>query len=584
MKIKEVESTILSYPKLASYLQEHPKELAQVQKILPEIAGDFNGEWVKNYIKIIDATFAKLYDGVSFDVPPDFDLNKLAEKYHLILVPNHQSHADYLALTYVIYGVYSVPVYVAGGINLNVFPIGKLFRKGGAFFIRRSFNNDITYKLTFEAYVFYLLKNNLLIEFFFEGGRSRTGKLLRPRYGLFQMLLEAHAHIKDSKPLMFIPVTLAHEQVPESGAHAKELRGGKKKKESASQLLKIFKVFSRKLGTIHVRFSQGIVIDKYDDLKSTVQNLAFDCFGSIAKAMPLTPMSLISLIMLDEPSGTMTWPLVEKRATAILDYCAHMKIPTSASLDKDKYINSTKHALDILIENNKVELIIKENLKETFYSILPKARAELLYFKNMIIHHFLVPAIMNGAWFNVNNGSFKTVKDLSSYLITQRKELKYEFYLPSVKEFLFQSLKVASYALKEDITDLKQCLSLGNEKMVQMSQTLKLFSSTFVYIYEAYYLGATSVYFLKNETFDKKRFLAVARDLFEVEREYGRIVHYYESYATPMLLNSLEFFTNLNCIESPGTGLYYIDNEEILNKYKDKFSKDVNEKISMGLH
>ena len=99
MKIKEVESTILSYPKLASYLQEHPKELSQVQKIFPEIAGDFNGEWVKNYIKIIDATFAKLYDGVSFDVPPDFDLNKLAEKYHLILVPNHQSHADYLALT-----------------------------------------------------------------------------------------------------------------------------------------------------------------------------------------------------------------------------------------------------------------------------------------------------------------------------------------------------------------------------------------------------------------------------------------------------------------------------------------------------
>ena len=101
------------------------------------------------------------------------------KNHNIIFVPNHQSHADYLALNYAFHKDYTdIPVHIAGGINLNIFPIGTMFRKSGCFFIRRSFTNDLNYKNTFEAYLYYLLKQGFPIEFFFEGGRSRTGKLL----------------------------------------------------------------------------------------------------------------------------------------------------------------------------------------------------------------------------------------------------------------------------------------------------------------------------------------------------------------------------------------------------------------------
>jgi glycerol-3-phosphate O-acyltransferase len=582
MKIKEVVETVVSYPKLAERLEANPGEKDRVKKLVKEIAGDFNPDVVRSYVKLVDATFAKLYDGVSFDVPENFDLKALSEDNHIILVPNHQSHADYIALTYVIFGVYSLPVYIAGGINLNVFPIGGMFRKGGAFFIRRKFNNDILYKLTFEAYCYYLLKNNLLIEFFFEGGRSRTGKLLSPRYGLFQMLLEAHAQLDDGKPLMFVPVTLAHEQVPESSAHAKELWGAKKKKESTSQLLKIFKIFKRKLGTIHVRFSSGIKVNEYTDLKETTRRLAFDCFRAIGNAMPITPMSLTSLILMDEPSGTLTCDAIIHRGKEIIDYCNHASIPITYSLSEEKYEDSLRRALEILEDNGKIETIYRENLDKTFYSIIPKFRTELLYFKNMIIHHFLVPAIMNGAWTRMLNGTVKSVADLNKYFMTQRKELKFEFYLPTIKELLHMALQTLGFALGRNVSSLDECLEFSEQELNKVAKTIGLFSTTFVYINESYYLGASALEFINDNEFDKKKFLSVSKELFELEREHGRIVKYYESYTVPMLNNCLNFFINQNAVSCEEGVCKVIDHEKV-QFFKEKFSRDINDQVSMYL-
>jgi glycerol-3-phosphate O-acyltransferase len=227
--------TVLSYPKIKERLQTKPEDALKIKKLFQEIHGEFSPTVVKTAAAFIDATFLKLYDGVNIELPQGMDFFKLKEDNHIILVPNHQSHADYVALTYSMYKKFGIPIRVAAGINLNVFPLGQFFGKAGAFFIRRSFTADQLYKLTFEGYIYYLLKTGQVVEFFFEGGRTRTGKLLKPKYGLFQMLLEAHSQLKE-KPLMFVPVSLAHEHIPEEKAHARELGGGKKVPEKGTQL------------------------------------------------------------------------------------------------------------------------------------------------------------------------------------------------------------------------------------------------------------------------------------------------------------------------------------------------------------
>src|SRR3989344_5988667 len=149
---------VLTYPKLVERLQNKPEDAQKIKKLFKEIHGEFSPTLVKSAAALLDATFLKLYDGVNLEVPPGMDFKKLKEDHHIILVPNHQSHADYVALTYSMFKKFGIPIRVAAGINLNVFPLGQFFGKAGAFFIRRSFTADQLYKITFEAYVFYLLK------------------------------------------------------------------------------------------------------------------------------------------------------------------------------------------------------------------------------------------------------------------------------------------------------------------------------------------------------------------------------------------------------------------------------------------
>lgn len=313
--MSEVNDVVLSYEKVRRHLDSSPEDKDKILKMVDEIKGDYRFGLVGAGAKFIDKTFMRLYDGVNLELPDGFDVKELQKKYHLILVPNHQSHADYLALQYILFKWFRMPVYIAAGINLNIFPIGPFFKRCGAFFIRRKFDDEL-YKLAFQGYIFYLLKTDKVVEFFFEGGRTRSGKLLPPRYGLFSMLLDAHTKFgEDAKPLMFIPVSLAHEMIPEEKAHAKELSGAKKEKEKVTQLLKLFKLANKKLGTIHARFGQGIVVDKVDgDLKQKTQDLAFECFRAVGKGMPVTPTSLLALVMLDDPQGALTWKQIDRKS------------------------------------------------------------------------------------------------------------------------------------------------------------------------------------------------------------------------------------------------------------------------------
>ena len=98
---------------------------------------------------------------------------------------------DYLLLSYLLYTRGIVPPHIAAGINLNLPVIGTLLRKGGAFFIRRSIRGNALYSAVFTEYVAQLVAGGYSIEYFIEGGRSRTGRLLQPKGGMLAMTVRA---------------------------------------------------------------------------------------------------------------------------------------------------------------------------------------------------------------------------------------------------------------------------------------------------------------------------------------------------------------------------------------------------------
>jgi glycerol-3-phosphate O-acyltransferase len=574
---------VLSYPKLKEHLKLNAEDVSKIEKLFKEIHGEFSPTVVKTAVTFIDATFLKLYDGVNIELPEGMDLLKLKEKNHIILVPNHQSHADYIALTYSMYKKFGVPLRVAAGINLNVFPLGQFFGKVGAFFIRRSFTADQLYKLTFEAYIFYLLKTGQIVEFFFEGGRTRTGKLLKPKYGLFQMLLEAHSQIPD-KPLMFVPVSLAHEHIPEEKAHARELGGGKKVPENGTQLLKLFKLFNKRLGTIHIHFGEPIIKTGYKgNLKEATQNLAFENFKAVGRGMPITPSSLLALVMLDEPSGALTWKQIEESSIDVIDYCRALKIPMTPSLSCENFRDSIRSALDMFIGNKKIEVINREKLNQVYYAIQSERRLEVLYHKNMILHHFLVPAIINATWFNVWNGSIKDGMQLSRFLMLKRKELKYEFYLPSIKEMIQDALNVISYALGRKIESLEECMKLTSQELYQIATKVRRFSTALSYLYEAYYISGVAIKYLSLENFNQDRFVQVAKELFTLEIEHGRFIKYPESFAVPIIKDTLFYFQNLKVIETTDDKTFKVVDLVKLEDSIEKFIRDLNDQVAVNL-
>lgn len=582
--MNEALQSVLNFPRLAERLKDKPEEIVKVKKLFKEIHGEFSPTVVKSTCKFIDATFANLYDGVNLETPPDMDFKKLEQDYHLVLVPNHQSHADYVAITYAVMRKFDSLIRIAAGINLNVFPMGQFFGKAGAFFLRRTFTSDHLYKLVFEAYVYHLLETNQTVEFFFEGGRTRTGKLLKPKYGLFQMLLEAHSYLKDGKPLMFIPVSIAHEHIPEEKAHARELGGGNKIPEKGTQLFKLFKLFNKRLGTIHIHFGDGVIVNGFTgDLKEATQTIAFSTFKAVGRNMPITPSSLLALIMLDEPSGALTWKQIEDRAKDVIEYCAAMKIPMTPSLSMHAFQDSLRSSLDLFIGNKKIEVLKREKLNQVFYAIKSEHRIEVLFHKNMILHHFLVPCIINSTWFNVFNGSIKDSMQLTRFLMNKRKELKYEFYLPDAKDMISEAVKIISFAVGREIQDLEEAMKLSPQELYEIATKVRRFSTALSYLGESYYLSGIALKYLAHENFTQERFIQVAKELFQLELEHGRVVKYPEAFAVPIIKETLVYHQAQKVIERNDDRSFRVVDGEKLDQKIEKFIRDLNDQVAINL-
>lgn len=585
---KEMEEIVLSYPKLRDRIGNKDEDREKAIKNLKEIRAELSLPFLKGFEKFLDASLSQLYDGINFNDNGN-NLKELSLQNNIVLVPNHQSHADYVAINYVYFKKYQSPLFVAGGNNLNIFPIGPMFRRSGCFFIRRTFANDILYKLTLEAYLHYMLVKGNPIEFFFEGGRSRTGKLLPPRYGLYQMLIEAHTAIPEEKrrPLKFIPVSIVHEYVPEQKSLARELDGGKKKKESAAQVFGLVKLFSYQFGNVHINIGHPVDMPpvEMDNLKAQTQKLAFECFLEVGKNMRVTPTSVLAMILLDEPTGALKWEEILAKARHIIAYCQKFNVPITESLTPANLEKSLERAIDILIGNKKVEAIGNLNGNHVFYSIKDDARKEILYFKNTVLHHFLVPWIVNMGWVNLFSGHITNVDDLKKFFITHRKQLMHEFYLPTVKEFLVSTLEIVSDAVGREVKTLEECMELSHKELYLILQKVSLFSRACNYLLEAYFVCGLTLRALSKEYkegFKMDTFLKKYKEVFESERKLKRIIKYAESYSVPLSKSSLQYFVHTGIVAS-NSGYYAVSDADKLSEILTKLESDLSSQLSINL-
>jgi glycerol-3-phosphate O-acyltransferase len=293
--------------------------LLLARKHAMEIAANYSQTFITFMSLLLGRLWNWLYDGV--EIAHVENLSDIGDGAEIIYVPCHRSHMDYLLLSYVIYRKgFAVP-HVAAGVNLNMPVIGHFLRKGGAFFLRRTFKGDALYAVVFMNYLGFMMARGHPLEYFVEGGRSRTGRLLAPRTGMLSMTVQSFVR-EPQRPVVFIPVYFGYERIVEGRTYIGELSGRPKEKESVLGLLKAsVSVLRNKFGKVHVNLGAPIRLDEVlqkhhpqwrsaaaesDEsrelwMSGAIQDLATSVVIGINAAAAVTPVNLVAMAMLATP-------------------------------------------------------------------------------------------------------------------------------------------------------------------------------------------------------------------------------------------------------------------------------------------
>lgn len=290
----------------------------RARKCADEIAANYDSVTVRFLEQIFAYVWNRMFRGIQ--VHGMDRLREWAQDHEMVYLPSHRSHADYLLTTYVLYQAGLAPPHIAAGVNLNFWPIGGLLRRAGAFYIRRSFSGDRLYTAVFRGYVDGLIARGYPISFYPEGSRSRTGRLMAPKAGMLGMVTES-ALRQTTRKVALVPIYIGYDKVWELGSYFKELRGGKKQKESAGDLLKAGKLLGKSYGQVHINFGEPIHLQDYADkhlpgwrevlsaspdrapveFKPFVQRLALANHRRINAAAVANPVGLTAIALLASP-------------------------------------------------------------------------------------------------------------------------------------------------------------------------------------------------------------------------------------------------------------------------------------------
>jgi len=310
---------VLRSPKLQAVLRDLagpvPEQLLELEsnarRMLEELMTLPDPQTAKSLETLAVTILERVYSGIDVDEEGVERIRAAAREGSVVLLPSHKSHVDYIVLSCVLRRrSLQLPV-IAAGDNLAFFPIGPLLRRGGAFFIRRSFRGDRLYAAVVDAYIRRLLREGWMIEFFMEGGRSRTGKLLPPMLGLLNMVVAAALPLERRK-VSFFPISIGYERLMEESAFARELSGGAKAREDASQLLAATRVLAERWGRVNIQVGKAIElgelrrelrIDAHPSpakRRELVKRLAHLVMSEINGVTSVTPGSLVALVLLGQ--------------------------------------------------------------------------------------------------------------------------------------------------------------------------------------------------------------------------------------------------------------------------------------------
>jgi glycerol-3-phosphate O-acyltransferase len=422
--------------------RELPEVTRRASRYLREIAATHSP-----YVIDIVAHFARtLYtrgygDRLNYDRAELEHTYALAQRAPVVFLPSHKSNLDHLVLRWALYENGHPPNHTAGGINMNFLPVGPLFRRSGVFFIRRTFKDNPIYKFVLGQYLDYLVEKRFPLEWYIEGGRSRSGKLLPPRFGLLAYVVDAYRRAK-SEDVYLIPVSIGYDQIQDVGAYVSEQRGGQKEREGLAWFLRMFRMLKRRYGEIYIRFGEPVSLRETlgagteqaprDEHDIVLQKIAFEVSARINRVTPITATSLVTLALLGAGDRALSLDETARAVQSLHEYVRRRGLPTTGSPDPESP-DGVARVLTSLIENGLVTSYAGG--PETVYAIGQEQHLAAAYYRNTVIHFFVNAAIVELAL----QGAAVAEGDVSEKFWDEtarlRDLLKFEFFFADRERF-----------------------------------------------------------------------------------------------------------------------------------------------------
>jgi len=405
-----------------------------------EMAADFNGVLFAVVSYVFKKIWARMFSGI-IAIGLDEVVNKV--RHHpVVLVPCHRSHFDYLIITYLFHLNFVSPPHIFAGVNMAFWPLAPFLRASGAYFVRRTFADNELYRQVFRQYLSFLIREGYTQEFFIEGGRSRTGKMLTPKLGMLSALVNAYLD-GVRKDLYLVPVSIHYGRILEEDAYQFELRGGAKEAESFRGLLRARRFLRQRFGTVYLSFAKPISLrDALGDRKARfsegvndpgieeekrrfVQKLGFKILRDVNDCAVAGATSISATVLLSGPHRGTRYEDYARLANALARLVKVQGMKTTASLDRN--IGDFRESLEFLTKSGLIDHITRGNTEVLV--IGDHKRLALDFYKNNLIHAFVLPSLVCSAMLAGRRGD-ALADDVQHWLDVFR----FEFALPDRHE------------------------------------------------------------------------------------------------------------------------------------------------------
>lgn len=509
---------ILSTEKVQSVVKQHAieknikleKSYAKADKYLNEIASDYSYPIIRFMDIVLERVWNQIYNGVNIEGLDN--LRQHSTNYELVYVPCHRSHIDYLLLSYALFtNGFALP-YIAAGINLNFPVVGSILRRCGAFFMRRSFKDDPLYATIFAEYLATIMNRGYPLEYFLEGGRSRTGRLLPPKLGMINMTVTAAAQSQE-KEVAFVPIYIGYEKIVEMGSYIGELYGKKKQKETLGGLLGTAKRLKEDFGRVHLKFAEPILLNEFMqenlpewqgaftrqetnsdsaalqvglvEKRSAIKKLGTSIVTNINNICDVNVTNMLALAILGEPNYVLDKKQLESQLNIFLDLLRQVQASVMPN------VSLTDHSANEIIDLGK-QLKVVSIETHVLGDIVRLDNSQILsmtYYRNNVLHLVATSAMLACIFVNSRRVSLDMAKSLCHWIYPF---LKAELFLPwSEEEYdqvIDEHIKILlNLNLIEASGDYFQAARYETEEYHQLLAMSNLIHETF----ERYYIVLT---------------------------------------------------------------------------------------------